>query len=181
MLRLGRAKEYRTRSNTEAIREGEDVGDRPGYVWDTYSPTPVMSTYLLAWMVSKYESAKSTSARGVKFEAFYANASLMQRSADVAAKMLEHYEQNVFGINYNLPKMDIVAVRSFQSGAMENLGMMTFTRNIVLNSGYSGNENDDLESSPLSDTFEDDGVMAHELVCQFQTDSTQNWKYHEGG
>ena len=175
MLRLGRPKEYRTRSNTEAIREGEEVPDRPGYVWDTYSPTPVMSTYLLAWMVSKYKSAKSTSARGVKFEAFYANASLMQRSADIAAKMLEHYEQNVFGINYNLPKMDIVAVKSYEGGAMENLGMMTFTRSIVLNSGNSGNENDDMESSPPSDTFEDDGVMAHELVCQFLTDSTQNW------
>ena len=164
VLRLGRAKEYRTRSNTEAIQEGEDIVDRPGYMWDTYSPTPVMSTYLLAWKVSKYESAKSTSARGVKFEAFYTNASLMQRCADVAAIMLEHFEQNVFGINYNLPKMDIVAVRVFESGAMENLGMMTFRHSIVIHEGYSGNEMDGLASSPQQDTFEHDGVMAHELV-----------------
>ena len=164
VLRLGRAKEYRTRSNTEAIQEGEDMVDRPGYVWDTYSPTPVMSTYLLAWKVSKYESAKSTSARGVKFEAFYTNASLMQRCADVAAIMLEHFEQNVFGINYNLPKMDIVAVRVFESGAMENLGMMTFRHSIVIHEGYSGNEMDGFASSPQQDTFEHDGVMAHELV-----------------
>ena len=163
MLRLGRPKEYRTRSNTEAIREGEEVPDRPGYVWDTYSPTPVMSTYLLAWMVSKYKSAKSTSARGVKFEAFYANASLMQHSADVGAKILDHFEQNVFGINYNLPKMDIVAVRSYEGGAMENEGMMTFTKNLVVNSGHSGNENEDMEST---DQFGKDGIMAHELVCQ---------------
>ena len=85
--------------NRKVIREGEDVEEKPGYVWDTYSTTPVMSTYLLAWMVSKYKSAKSTSARGVKFEAFYSNASLMQRSADIAAVMLEHFEQNVLSID----------------------------------------------------------------------------------
>ena len=176
LLTLGRPKEYRTRSNTEVIEEGKDVADRPGYVWDTYSPTPIMSTYLLAWVVSKYESAKSTSARGVKFEAFYANASLMQRSADVAAKMLEHFEQKVFGIDYNLPKMDIVAVRLFESGAMENLGMMTFRHSIVLHSGYSGNENDGMASSPKSDTFEDDGVMAHELVKSFRYELNRHTK-----
>ena len=152
MLTLGRSKEYRTRSNTEVIQEGEDVADRPGYVWDTYSPTPVMSTYLLAWIVSKYESAKSTSARGVIFEAFYANASLVQRAADVGAKMLDHFEQKVFGIKYNLPKMDIIAVETFFSGAMENWGMMTFK------AGYAAR-------FPTSDIFFNDGVMAHELVC----------------
>ena len=93
-------------------REGA-WSDRPGYVWDTYSPTPVMSAYLLAWVVSKYESAKSTSARGVKFEAFYSKASFMQHAADIGAKMLDHFEQKVFGIKYNLPKMDIIAVETF--------------------------------------------------------------------
>ena len=79
------------------------------------------------------------------------------------AKILEHFEQNVFGINYNLPKMDIVAVRSYEGGAMENEGMMTFTKNLVVNSGHSGNENEDMEST---DQFGKDGIMAHELVCQ---------------
>ena len=151
-LTLGRPREYHTRSNTEVLQEGEDVADRPGYVWDTYSPTPIMSTYLLAWVVSKYESAKSTSARGVKFEAFYANASLMQRSADVAAKMLEHFEQKVFGINYNLPKMDIIAVEKFGFGAMENWGMMTFRKNLFQKPGN------------LFALFDLDKIMAHELV-----------------
>ena len=104
------------------------------------------------------KSAKSTSARGVKFEAFYSNASLMQRSADIAAVMLDHFEQNVFGINYSLPKMDIVAVEMFDSGGMENLGLVTFWFPIVLN------EIGDKASLPQDDTFEDDGVMAHELV-----------------
>ena len=160
MLTIGRSKEYRTRSNTEVIQEGEDVADRPGYVWDTYEPTPVMSTYLLAWAVSKYESAKSTSARGVKFEAFYSKASLMQHAADIGAKMLDHFEQKVFGINYNLPKMDIVAVERFSGAAMENWGMMTFNTKYVLHSLNS------------LDTFDNDLTMAHELVNHFFTNST---------
>ena len=116
-----------------------------------------MSTYLLAWAVSKYESAKSTSARGVKFEAFYFNASLMQHAADVGAKMLEHFEQKVFGINYNLPKMDIVAVPKFAAGAMENWGMMTFK------AGYAAQ----FQTQTMRKIFVNDGVMAHELVCHF--------------
>ena len=132
-------------------REGA-WSDRPGYVWDTYSPTPVMSTYLLAWVVSKYESAKSTSARGVKFEAFYSKASFMQHAADIGAKMLDHFEQKVFGIKYNLPKMDIIAVETFFSGAMENWGMMTFKTEFVLHSTDS------------IDTFDKDLLMAHEVV-----------------
>ena len=133
------------------------MADRPGYVWDTYNPTPVMSTYLLAWVVFKYESAKSTSARGVKFEAFYTNASRMQHAADVGAKMLDLFEQKVFGINYNLPKMDIVAVPR-RNGAMENWGMMTFKVGLVL------------QRNTLHDMFYNDGIMAHELVyhtCHF--------------
>ena len=153
MLTLGRSKEYRTRSNTEVTQEGEDVADRPGYVWDTYEPTPVMSTYLLAWVVSKYESATSSSARGVKFEAFYSDASFMQHAADVGARMLDHFEKKVFGINYNLPKMDIVAVKKFKSAAMENWGMMTFQIEHVANSQV--------------DTFDNDMMMAHELVRHY--------------
>ena len=93
-----------------------------------------MSTYLLAWVVSKYESATNMSARGVKFEAFYSDASLVQRAADVGAKMLDHFEQKVFGIKYKLPKIDIVAVEKFSGAAMENWGMMTFNNKFVLHS-----------------------------------------------
>ena len=161
MLKLGRGQEYRTRSNTKVKREGEKA-DRPGYVWDTYQPSPVMSTYLLAWVVSKYESAKNMSARGVKFEAFYSDASLVQRAADVGAKMLDHFEQKVFGIKYNLPKIDIVAVEKFSGAAMENWGMMTFNNKFVLHSP-------DWKSS---DIFDKDLMMAHELVHHYLTHLT---------
>ena len=153
------------------LHEGEVATDRPGYVWDTYKPTPVMSTYTLAWTVNEYESMKSSSARGVKFEAFYEeaymypcslypsscdspaeNVSIMQHPADVGAKMLDHFEQKVFGINYNLPKMDIIAVEQFAFGAMENWGMMTFKSTLFK------------KPTRLFDLFYLDKIMAHELV-----------------
>ena len=97
------------------------------------------------------------SARGVKFEAFYANASLVQRAADVGAKMLDHFEQKVFGMKYNLPKMDIVAVETFSGAAMENWGMMTFDNKFVLHS----------PDWNCIDTFDKDLTMAHELVGHY--------------
>ena len=114
---------------------------------------------------------KSSSARGVKFEAFYEeaymypcslypsscdspaeNVSIMQHPADVGAKMLDHFEQKVFGINYNLPKMDIIAVEQFAFGAMENWGMMTFKSTLFK------------KPTRLFDLFYLDKIMAHELV-----------------
>ena len=139
-----------------------------------------MSTYLLAWAVSKYEFAKSVSARGVEFEAFYAKASLIQHAADVGAKMLDHFEQKVFGINYNLPKMDIVAVERYESAAMENWGMMTFRTEVVLRSvdwarvGFDKN----YPSVDSFDIFEQDLIMAHELVRHYNiTPKTQEVMY----
>ena len=84
----------------------------------------------------------------------------MQHPADVGAKMLDHFEQKVFGINYNLPKIDIVAVEMFSGAAMENWGMMTFNTKYVLHSVNS------------LDTFDNDLTMAHELVNHFFTNST---------
>ena len=73
----------------------------------------------------------------------------MQHPADVGAKMLDHFEQKVFvGINYKLPKMDIVAVERYAFGAMENWGMMVFRAKLFKTQEY----------------FYLDKIMAHELV-----------------
>ena len=141
-----------------AKKEGVKMAGKPGYLWDTYETTPKMSTYLLAWVVFKMESAKSKSKRGVKFEAFYGNASLMQHAADVGAQMLDFFEQKIFvGINYNLPKMDFVAVPNLKCLAMENWGMVTFCPENVI---YSEEKRD-------KDTIKNDEIIAHELVNSF--------------
>lgn len=44
---------------------------------------------------------------------------------DLTSKILPLYE-NYFGIRFNLPKIDMVAVPDFGFGAMENWGLITF-------------------------------------------------------
>ena len=157
MLKLGRAKEYRTRSNTAVREEGTELVGKPGYFWDTYTITPVMSTYLLAWAVfnSTINSTSSTSARGVEIQAFYKNVTLMEHAALICAKQLDYFEQNVFvGINYNLSKLDIVTVPEFAASAMENWGMFTFQTMAVI---YA-------ETGRDTFTVSKDDTMAHELV-----------------
>ena len=73
-------------------------------------------------------------------EALYIETSPVQRSADVAAKMLDHFEKKVFEIKYGLPKIDIVPVRAFEPAAMENMGMMTFRSAYVLQPEDSSNQ-----------------------------------------
>ena len=157
MLKLGRPKEYRTRSNTAAKEEGMELAGKPGYLWDTYTITPIMSTYLLAWAVfnSTINSSSSTSARGVEIQAFYKNVSYMEHAAVICAKQLDYFEQNVFvGINYNLSKLDIVTVGEFAASAMENWGMFTFqTMGVIYR-----------EAVRDKFTVSKDNTMAHELV-----------------
>ena len=155
-LRLGHAKEYHTRSNTLARTEGEEIKDRPGFVWDTYETTPYMSTYLLAWVVFKMESSKSKTNRGVEFQAFFTDASLTKRSAVMGANILEYFEQEIFLINYTLPKMDMVAVPFFGGGAMENWGMNTYN---LVQGGTFSEEDKDSHTMTWFDT-----TISHEMV-----------------
>ena len=86
-----------------------------------------MSTYLLKWMVSKFEYAEAETKRGVKIRAFYGeNATKsMLYAAQNGAKIMDYLEQ-VFKIEYQLPKMDMVTVPFFPYGAIEEWGLMTF-------------------------------------------------------
>ena len=158
VLKLGRGKEYRTRSNTAAKEEGAELVGKPGYLWDTYTVTPIMSTYLLAWTVfnsKAIKSSSSTSSRGVEIQAFYKRFRYMEHAAVVCAKQLDYFEQHIFvGINYTLPKLDIVTVPEFAAAAMENWGMFTFQTNAVI---YA-------EAARDKYTVSNDNTMAHELV-----------------
>lgn len=93
----------------------------------TFNNTPLMSTYLLAFIVGEFEYIESRKHRvpvrvyappdldiqGGKF------------AVELAAETLGFYEEK-FDSQFPLPKMDMVAIPDFSAGAMENWGLVTY-------------------------------------------------------
>lgn len=93
----------------------------------TFNKTPLMSTYLLAFIVGKLNVIETNAFR-VPVRVFATPASDIEHgrfSLDLAAKTLKFYEET-FDSKFPLPKMDMVAIPDFSAGAMENWGLITY-------------------------------------------------------
>ena len=154
-LKLGRPKEYNTRSNTAIEKEGEQIDGKPGYVWDTYKTTPKMSTYVLAFMVCKNMNPRTSRTwSGVEVRASHSDPNLMHHTAYFGVKFLEYFER-LLNIKYSLPKMDIMTIPELDHAqAAENWGMM-----IIKEDSVNFADNDWSE-----EMFQNDLLLAHEMV-----------------
>ncbi|ANZ75050.1 BA75_02276T0 [Komagataella pastoris] len=92
-----------------------------------FNPTPLISTYLIAFIVGdlKYIAADYNYRIPVRVYATPGLENQGRFSVELAAKTLEFFEQQ-FDIDYPLPKMDMVAIHDFSAGAMENFGLVTY-------------------------------------------------------
>lgn len=99
----------------------------------TFETTPKMSSYLLAFVYGEmgYKEAKTKGGVTVRTYATPDNVKLTDFALDVAVKCLDFYN-DYFGIDYPLPKCDLVALPDFASGAMENWGCITFREQCML-------------------------------------------------
>jgi aminopeptidase N len=99
----------------------------------SFETTPVMSTYLLAFVVGElgFIEAKTSTGTTVRAYATPDNVAHLKFALDVAVKCLEFYE-DYFGIPYPLAKCDMVALPDFASGAMENWGLITYREQALL-------------------------------------------------
>lgn len=99
----------------------------------TFETTPIMSTYLLAFIFGelKYKEARTKTGITVRAYATPDNVEHTDFALDIAVKCLEFYS-NYFGISYPLPKCDLVALPDFAAGAMENWGCITFREQALL-------------------------------------------------
>lgn len=95
--------------------------------WRTtkFDPSPVMSTYLLAFAVSQFRS--TTEVGDLEFSVYSSTKTMLSMryalSTGVdALKALEDY----VGHPYQLPKMDFIAIDDFLMGAMENWGLVSY-------------------------------------------------------
>lgn len=93
----------------------------------TFNKTPLMSTYLLAFIVGELKVIENNDFR-LPVRVFCTpdkNIDHGKFSAKLAAQTLAFYE-NQFASEFPLPKMDMVAIPDFSAGAMENWGLVTY-------------------------------------------------------
>jgi aminopeptidase N len=134
-----------------------------------FQRTPRMSTYLLFFGVGDFEFMddpgkvliRAATAPGMIHQAWFALA--------FCRKALT-FAEDYYGINYPLPKLDLVAIEDFAAGAMENWGAMTFRENLLLH---------DPETTSRAGEERICEVLAHELAHQWFGDlvTPADWKY----
>ncbi|KAH7103915.1 leucyl aminopeptidase [Auriculariales sp. MPI-PUGE-AT-0066] len=103
-----------------------------------FQPTPLMSSYIVAfangdfkYAESSYTSPLSGKTRPLRVYATANNVHRAQFSLDAKARALPIFEQ-IFDVEYALPKLDTLAVPNFDAGAMENWGLITGRDTILL-------------------------------------------------
>ena len=93
-LSIGRHKDQVTCSNAAEIAFGQPMSGSNQYVWDHYKPTPVMSTYLLAIMVSPFGYTEAFSNRGIRFRTWFLKESLdwSKKISESGAKVMDYLQ-----------------------------------------------------------------------------------------
>jgi len=123
-----------------------------------FAPSPIMSTYLVAFVVGEFEYLEDTTAEGVKVRVYTPIGRKEEgRFALLVGKKTLSYFTEYFGIPYPLPKMDMIAIADFSAGAMENWGLVTYRETALLCD----------EKSPVSSKQRVAYVVAHELAHQW--------------
>ena len=97
-----------------------------------FDETPVMSTYLLAFVVGDIKCVERRADDGtlVRVWATAGKESQGEFAAETSVRLLSFFNE-YFGVPYPLPKLDHIAIPDFAAGAMENWGAVTY-REVVL-------------------------------------------------
>jgi len=92
----------------------------------TFHRTPAMSTYLLYMGIGDFEFHE-TKIRDkiIRIVTVPGKGKQTAFALDIAKKFLSYFE-DYSGIDYPLPKLDMIAMPDFSSGAMENWGAVTY-------------------------------------------------------
>eukprot|EP01137_Pigoraptor_chileana_P035478 Opistho-2@29554 len=98
-----------------------------------FAPTPVMSTYLLAFAVGEFEYIERKTKEGVLIRSYTTPGKKEQGqfALDVAVDSLSYFGE-YFDSHYPLPKLDMIAIPDFAAGAMENWGLVTYREISIL-------------------------------------------------
>ena len=111
-------------SNTHVIGE---TSNNDGTKSINFAQTPMMSTYLLAFIVGDLASVEEEASGGTLVRVWATRGK--EQHGDFAlqsAVNLLTYFNDYFGIPYPLKKLDHIAIPDFAAGAMENWGAITY-------------------------------------------------------
>ena len=117
-------------SNMPVVNE-EEV--RPGVKSVRYAETPIMSTYLLAFIVGDLSYIEEVGDNGTLMRVFTTRGREEQGrfALETSIRLLKYFNE-YFGIPYPLPKLDHFAIPDFAAGAMENWGAITYRETALL-------------------------------------------------
>ncbi|XP_069481323.1 aminopeptidase N-like isoform X2 [Ambystoma mexicanum] len=125
-----------------------------------FAKTPKMSTYLLAFIVSEFESIEHPDSK-VQIRIWARRKAIEENQGsyalNVTGPILSFYEK-YYKTPYPLPKSDQIALPDFSAGAMENWGLVTYRETALL---YDS----DVSSSGNKERVLI--VIAHELAHQW--------------
>lgn len=105
-----------------------------GNLLTEFETTPVMSSYLLAWVVGELHRKTATTNGGVEVNVWATPAQSSESldfALDIATRTIDFFDE-YFGTKYPLPKSDHVALPDFSAGAMENWGLITYREMALL-------------------------------------------------
>jgi puromycin-sensitive aminopeptidase len=151
--------------------ENESVRKSDGKKVVRFAETPLMSTYLVAFVVGEFDYLEASTSDGVQVRVYTQKGVSHQGSfaLDCAVRVLSFFT-DFFGTSYPLPKEDLIAIPDFAAGAMENWGCITFRETALLL---------DAEKSAASARSRVAEVVAHELAHQwFGNLVTMEWWTH---
>ncbi|KAL9931881.1 hypothetical protein V8E36_009196 [Tilletia maclaganii] len=118
--------------------EGKTESSTDEWSLTTFETTPKVSSYLVAWANGPFkhlEASYTTAKTGRKVPLrIYATPEYIhqaQLALDVKVKALPVYEE-VFDLEYPLPKLDTLVASDFDAGAMENWGLITGRTSVYL-------------------------------------------------
>lgn len=155
-IKIRRESRHIALSNMPKVKTIELEG---GLLEDHFETTVKMSTYLVAYIVCDFKSVSGTTSSGVKVSIYASPDKWSQThyALEASLKLLDFYE-SYFDINYPLPKLDLIAIPDFGSGAMENWGLITYKETSLLF---------DPKTSSAFDKLWVTRVIAHELAHQW--------------
>uniref|UniRef100_A0A6Q2YJP5 Aminopeptidase n=1 Tax=Esox lucius TaxID=8010 RepID=A0A6Q2YJP5_ESOLU len=128
---------------TVALANGMNVVDGQDVTQTSFQATPIMSTYLLAFVVSEFDFIRSPEGEKVLIRIWARKQAIEEGQGDYALEktgpILEFFEK-YYTTDYPLNKSDQIALPDFSAGAMENWGLITYRETALLfNNASSSN------------------------------------------